>query len=57
MYWPRPVRSRAMQAVRMPTAQYSPADRSATGTPHLAGSPPLSPVTLISPDIAWAMRS
>ena len=54
---PSPVRSRAASADRMPTAQNSPADRSETGTPHLTGLPSGSPVTLITPDAPWAIRS
>ena len=54
---PRPVRSRAITAERIATAQNSPADRSEIGIPHLTGSPPGSPVTLITPDSPWAIRS
>ena len=41
----------------MPIAQNSPAVRSDTGTPHLTGLPSGSPVTLMIPDAAWAIRS
>ena len=40
-----------------PTAQNRPADRSPIGMPHLTGSPSGSPVTLITPDRPWAIRS
>ena len=54
---PRPVRSRACSAERIPTAQNSPAERSPIGIPHLTGSPPGSPVTLITPESPCAIRS
>ena len=47
----RCARARA-SAHRMPIAQNSPAERSETGTPHLTGLPPGSPVTLMTPDSA-----
>ena len=55
--WPSPVRSRAITALRIATAQNSPADRSPIGMPHLTGSPSGSPVTLITPERPWAIRS
>jgi hypothetical protein len=55
--WPRPVRSRATTAERIATAQNNPAERSLIGIPHLTGSPPGSPVTLMTPDRPWAIRS
>ena len=36
---------------------YSPANRSATGTPTFCGSPSGSPVRLITPPIAWISES
>lgn len=56
-YCPRPVVDRAMRAARIPLVAYSPAARSAIGTPHFTGSPPGVPVTLITPAIPCAMRS
>ena len=41
----------------MPIAQNRPALRSETGTPHLTGLPSGSPVTLMIPEAAWAIRS
>ena len=41
----------------MAKAQYIPAVMSVIGTPILAGALSGCPVTLISPDIPWAMRS
>ena len=41
----------------MANAQYMPAVMSVIGTPILAGALSGCPVTLIRPDIPWAMRS
>ena len=55
--WPSPVRSRWTYAARIACSASRPAARSVTGTPHLAGGRPGSPVTDISPDIPCATRS
>ena len=47
---------RATRAATMPNATYSPATRSAIGGPARIGSPG-SPLTLMKPLIAWAMKS
>ncbi len=54
---PTPVRSRSCRATRIPTARYSPADRSDTGMPTRVGSVPGRPVTLMSPPMPWAIWS
>src|SRR4051812_14677827 len=54
---PTPVRRLEIQAARIPMAQNSPEPRSATGIPLLTGRPSASPVMLMTPLIACAMRS
>jgi len=41
----------------MPMVTHIPAPRSALATPTRTASPSGSPVTLITPDIAWAIAS
>ena len=54
---PCPVRSRSNSAVTIAPYRCAPDMKSATGTPALSGRPPFSPVALISPLIAWIVRS
>gem|GEM_PF-3606768 len=54
---PCPLACAARSADAMANAPYSPAEKSASGTPHLTGSPPGSPVTLMMPLMAWMVRS
>ena len=54
---PRPVRSRSRRAARMPAAACSPQSTSTTATPALLGGPSGSPVMLIRPHSACAMKS
>ncbi|MNS86839.1 hypothetical protein D3C72_1207540 [compost metagenome] len=51
-----PARTRD-SALATAKAAYSPEAKSASGTPHLTGSPSGSPVTLITPAAAWMVRS
>ncbi len=54
---PCPVASRCRSAASTPMQPYSPANRSATGTPTFIGSPSGSPVRLITPPIACTRLS
>ncbi|MNS97911.1 hypothetical protein D3C72_1322600 [compost metagenome] len=58
---PCPVTSRRASAARMALLAYSPVIRSTMGTPIFIGPPPGrssdSPVMLISPLMAWIMKS
>ena len=57
MCWPFFDVSRSSSAVRMPSAQNSPAVRSATGMPTRTGPCPGNPVIDISPPMPWAIWS
>ena len=53
---PRPVRSRACSAARIPLAAESPQTMSISAAPTFSGRPSGSPVTLISPLTAWSKQ-
>ena len=55
--WPRPVSCLWLSAARIPMVACRPEITSNTATPARYGSPSGSPVTLISPEVAWTMRS
>ena len=61
MWRPRPVRVRSSSAARIAVTEYTPVKRSDTATPTFCGSQPgvpsFSPVTLISPPVAWMAKS
>ena len=57
MYAPSPLFSLPYSARTVARAPYIPDTRSPMEIPHFRGSPPLSPVTLIKPDMAWITRS
>ena len=57
MCWPRPVSWRWLSAARTPIVACSPAMTSKSATPARYGSPSVSPVRLMNPEIACTMRS
>ena len=57
MCCPWPVLVRWKSATTMPDSAKSPAPRSVTGIPALAGDRPGSPVIDMMPDTPWATRS
>ena len=57
MCWPFFDFSRSSSATMMPSAQNSPAQRSAIGMPTRTGPCPGSPVIDISPPMPWAIWS
>ncbi|MNC98064.1 hypothetical protein D3C83_159170 [compost metagenome] len=61
MYSPRPDSSRSCSAARIAQAAYMPVMRSDTATPTFTGPAPGwpsgTPVTLMSPEIAWIIAS
>ena len=57
MCCPSPLRSRSASAASTAVAAYMPVRMSVIATPTFIGSPSGSPVTLISPPMAWIRKS
>ncbi|CFN81531.1 Uncharacterised protein [Bordetella pertussis] len=55
--WPRPLRWRSCRASSTATAAFRPVTMSTTGRPTRVAGPSASPLTLISPHMAWAQAS
>ena len=54
---PTPVRARSTSAAWMPFAASNPHTRSTTAVPAFSGCPSGSPVTDMSPPMAWSRKS